>query len=382
MRLKSYYSETVEAAMELARRDLGDEALLVNARPAMPDQLHLGDYEVVFGVSEESAPPMAESGSEIHKAQDEQSLRADSATPLVKRWMPPDHQAEPNTDGRLKEAIPAPDVEAVAVPDEIAPPRIQRERESAGLGDEIADLRRVVAALAARIPAGDAGEGDSRSVNSVPTPRIDPTLGVAGAARKIVALVGPAGVGKTTTLVKLAISQGLAANRSVQLITTDVHRVGAASHLRSIASVLGLACRSAESAEALEQLLEDTPGDLLLIDTLPDLSSVSGLSECIAQHPEIDTHLVLAASMSDVAMAAAEAAFRASKPNKFILTKLDELSQESSFVEQVQRAGSCSGLPLSFFAASPEIPNGLEAATEARLTGSGAAQPIEMRATA
>jgi hypothetical protein len=49
MKLKSYFSASVEAAMELARTELGEEALLVNARPATPETRYLGAYEVVFG---------------------------------------------------------------------------------------------------------------------------------------------------------------------------------------------------------------------------------------------------------------------------------------------------------------------------------------------
>ena len=50
MRLKSYFSGTVEAAMELAHKELGEEALLINARPSTPETRSLGAYEVVFGV--------------------------------------------------------------------------------------------------------------------------------------------------------------------------------------------------------------------------------------------------------------------------------------------------------------------------------------------
>src|ERR1700744_6299366 len=50
MKLKSYFSGTVESAMELARKELGEEALLVNARPATPETRYLGAYEVVFGI--------------------------------------------------------------------------------------------------------------------------------------------------------------------------------------------------------------------------------------------------------------------------------------------------------------------------------------------
>jgi flagellar biosynthesis GTPase FlhF len=57
MRLKSYFSGTVEAAMELARKELGEEALLVNARPATPETRYLGAYEVVFGVPPRQPAP-------------------------------------------------------------------------------------------------------------------------------------------------------------------------------------------------------------------------------------------------------------------------------------------------------------------------------------
>src|SRR5580704_16497010 len=50
MRLKSYFSGTVEAAMELAHKELGEDALLVNARPSTLETRNLGAYEVVFGV--------------------------------------------------------------------------------------------------------------------------------------------------------------------------------------------------------------------------------------------------------------------------------------------------------------------------------------------
>src|ERR1700730_4962333 len=66
MKLKSYFSESVEVGVELARKELGDEAMLVNARPTTPDARHLGAYEIVFGWTPnaasgpvEKAPPPA-----------------------------------------------------------------------------------------------------------------------------------------------------------------------------------------------------------------------------------------------------------------------------------------------------------------------------------
>ena len=63
MRLKSYFSGTVEAAIDLARRELGEDALLVNARPSTPETRSLGAFEVVFGVSDNFRETSAAGGS-------------------------------------------------------------------------------------------------------------------------------------------------------------------------------------------------------------------------------------------------------------------------------------------------------------------------------
>src|SRR5438034_11387009 len=81
-------------------------------------------------------------------------------------------------------------------------------------------------------------------------------------------LVGPPGVGKTTTLVKLAARYGLAANKRAQIISTDVYRIAAADQLRALAAILGIGCDVVETPLALAQALaEHQSKDLILIDT-------------------------------------------------------------------------------------------------------------------
>ncbi len=128
---------------------------------------------------------------------------------------------------------------------------------------------------------------------------VDATLGRAGASRKVVALVGPPGVGKTTTLIKLAARYGLASRKPAHIISTDVYRIAAADQLRSLASILGIGCDVVETPVALAQALEEHRSkDLVFIDT-PGLANGemedgADLARLIATHPEIDTHLVLA----------------------------------------------------------------------------------------
>jgi len=56
MRIKSYFAGTVEAALELAKRELGGEAMILNSRPAPPESRHLGEYEVIFAAQGEPVP--------------------------------------------------------------------------------------------------------------------------------------------------------------------------------------------------------------------------------------------------------------------------------------------------------------------------------------
>src|SRR5208337_4770648 len=90
--------------------------------------------------------------------------------------------------------------------------------------------------------------------------QVQPVLGRGEANPRIVALVGPPGCGKTTTLVKLAVNYGLAARRPVMLLSMDTYRVAAAEQLRSYAAILGVGFQVVETVAALAQNLEENRG--------------------------------------------------------------------------------------------------------------------------
>ena len=287
--------------MELARKELGDEALLINARPATPETRYLGAYEVVFGLLPVQPDPVV-----VPTANDDQ-FRAELA--------------------EMRRQI---DRLTLSPADRQAPP-----------------LPPIALAL--------------RKAN--PGFRVDATLG------RVVALVGPPGVGKTTTLIKLAARYGLARRKSTQLLTADVSRIAAADQLRTFAAILGIPCEVGDTPLVLDQLLEERRvKDLVLIDTpgfsFREMSDASELAGFLASHGQVETHLVLAASMKLSDMSRVADSYAIFRPSKLIFTRVDETARYGALIKEAARLD----LPVSFLCTGQQIPEDLEEATVDRLT--------------
>src|SRR5579871_4817846 len=202
---------------------------------------------------------------------------------------------------------------------------------------------------------------------------VDPSLGRNGAYASggcaIVALVGPPGVGKTTTLVKLAARYGLTSPKPAYIISTDVYRIAAADQLRSLASILGIGCDVVETPLALIQAIEEHRSKgLILIDT-PGLSpsemeDAGDLAQRIAHHPEIDTHLVLSASMKPSDMTRIADGYAIFAPKKLLFTRIDETERYGALLSEAARRA----LPISFLSNGQRIPDDLEPAAKEQLS--------------
>ncbi len=327
MKLKSYFSGTVEAAVELARKELGEDALLVNARPATPETRHLGAYEIVF-----SAPETAS---------------ALSATPPAS-----DRLSQDVADMRREIELLTKCLGGARLLSRTADPA-QSEIYSRLIANELDGL------LAQSVAQGAPLESLFE---------VDPSLGRAAAQRAVIALVGPPGAGKTTTLVKLAARYGLACRKPAHIITADVFRIAAADQLRSLAAILGIGCDVVETPVALAQALEEHRSkEMVFIDTpglaRREMEDGADLARLLAAHPEIDTHLVLPASLKPEDMSRTATRYSVFKPAKLLFTRIDETGRFGALINQAAR----SELPISFLASGQQIPDELEPATKEKI---------------
>ncbi len=193
-----------------------------------------------------------------------------------------------------------------------------------------------------------------------------------------IALVGPTGVGKTTTVAKLAATYKLRQGRSVGLVTSDTYRIAAVEQLRTYASIIGLPLKvvltPAEMAAAVESLRSV---DVVLIDTAGRSQNAEDrlveLEQFLGAARPHETHLVMStASGEDVLVQTAEA-FARVRPNRILLTKLDEAVNfgiVANVLRRLDRAGLAvpgGRLPLSFVTTGQEVPDHIEQGNAERL---------------
>src|SRR3569833_196303 len=189
----------------------------------------------------------------------------------------------------------------------------------------------------------------------------------------VIALVGPTGVGKTTTIAKLAaryaMRQGV---RRIALITTDDYRVGAHEQLRTYGRLLDIPARNASNADELQQQLSDlSDKNLVLIDTAGISQRDIRLSEQLAvlrtTKAKIKVCLVLAANAQSVGMEEAVNAFRKVELDGCIVTKVDE----ACVMGGVLSAALHGGLPLMYFSDGQRVPEDLHLARADKLVNQG-----------
>jgi flagellar biosynthesis protein FlhF len=148
---------------------------------------------------------------------------------------------------------------------------------------------------------------------------------------RIINVVGPTGVGKTTSIAKLATEQILKQKRRVAMITTDVYRIGAVEQLKTYAGILNVPIEVVRSAEELEQALINLKNfDLIYMDTTgrnyKEIKYLESVNEFLKQPIESENYLALSLTTKYEDIQILLERFLDSPVKKIILTKFDETS--------------------------------------------------------
>ena len=393
MNAKTYWAKTMGEALAEVKRDLGRQAVILHTRRVrrggflrvfgrqrlwevtaspnanVPGRSGEGDYvpeprgradegaihelvEAVVGETPATTSP-APDGQEL--AREVNSLRhlleAIAARGVATPVATPSSAADPATGvyGRLHARLIEQDVEA-AIADEL----IRQVQEEFGPSETVDDaavtgrLRSLIARCIVVSPPAPAREG--------------------GGNARVVALIGPTGVGKTTTIAKLAAAAALRQRLKVAMVTMDTYRIAAVEQLRTYAEIIGVPLHAVLTPEELRETIESLRDhDLVLIDTAGrsqnDRVRLSHLGKFVQAARADEVHLVVAATASSRCVRQVMANFAPLGANRVILTKLDEADS----LGVVLNVSAAAGVPLSYVTTGQEVPDDIEAVDANRM---------------
>lgn len=189
-------------------------------------------------------------------------------------------------------------------------------------------------------------------------------------APSVLAIIGATGVGKTTTIAKLAARVALHENRRVELVTLDTYRIAAVEQLKTYAEIIGAGCHVVRSTLELDALLRRLPEDAtVLIDTTGrsphDLADQYELCDYLQRRREIRKCLAIQATTNVQDAVAAIRKFEMYGADCLAITKMDETTRPGAMLELAAEGG----LPLVYFGIGQRVPEDLQIATPENFAG-------------
>ncbi len=208
-----------------------------------------------------------------------------------------------------------------------------------------------------------------RSVTNEALTRVaDPSTQNGMPQKKVVAFFGPAGVGKTTSIAKLAARLALQNKKKVVLMTLDGYRIGAIEQLRSYAGLMGIPFRFVDQVSELSRAIEENmQRDYILIDTAGhgprELGPIRTLASFLTKSGCIERHLVLSAATKPSDMRNAMDRFEICLPDHLLFTKLDETSTPGPILNELVRTQKS----FSYYTNGQKVPDDLHAVPKERI---------------
>jgi flagellar biosynthesis protein FlhF len=358
MKIKRFLAGSMREAIRHVREELGDDAVILSNRRVA------GGLEVVAATDYDAALMQAavrrQDSAEPTEAP-AATAAPDSGSAPVPARLPDDFQQLRREMSRMRQLLeqqsaqPHPLTGAAMSPQRSAALRTLNE-----LGIEPS----LAIAIADSLP----GDADQEKARLLPLGLLARRLPVHPADRilegGIIALVGPTGVGKTTTLAKLAARFAARfGTRDLALLSTDHYRVGAQEQLFTYGRLLGVPVQTVDSAQALrEGLLRFADRKLVLIDTAGmaprDRQLTQQLAELHAAGRPIERWLVLSATTQASDQDEILRCYGPAQPKAAVLTKVDEATRLGGALSTLIRHR----LPLTYVCDGQQVPEDIRIA--------------------
>ncbi|MFN8009161.1 MAG: flagellar biosynthesis protein FlhF [Terriglobia bacterium] len=390
MKVKTYRAATIKQALEQIKRELGPDAFILN-RKEIPGKKVLGffgksHFEITAAVDYSQVKTKVEKnrGMRLADVQDRLELSKEVAIGARQQAPPADElsptpipmtmssearrliheirdlkiliQATP--EGESRPRSPKPSLTGFAQPgqQEIYIDLLSQEVEPE-LAYEL--VKKVVASEKSRLAVDPMDH--YKKIHGYLARRIKVDKQTLMTKRTetpvIFALLGPTGVGKTTTLAKLAAKAVLDGKLKVGLITMDTFRIAAVEQLKTYAEIIGVPTKVVESAREMELAIQAfSDKHVILIDTAGksrrELRNQQELAELMATHSSIRKALVLSATTKLSDLVESMDSYRMFNPNCVIFTKLDETCVYGPMLSALVKGQH----PLAFVTTGQNVP--------------------------
>lgn len=353
------------------RRAAAPRAKALDKTPAAGDLIRRTYAAAKAQMEQSPAPPAVVAtgppGPDPHQlAQEMRSVKRMVSHMIRQQKRQPRSEASGDLPGKLFDRYLALLEQEVA--EELADQIVQQVRQRLSdeqIDDETVCRQAMCQAVAGLLPT-DESAGATR-----PTPDGRP---------RTIALVGPTGVGKTTTIAKLAATFKLKQNKKVGLITLDTYRIAAVDQLRTYAGIIGVPLHVVLSPDELRRTMGQCADcDLVLIDTAGrsqrDDQRLDELASFVGAAQPHEVHLVLSSTCTQAVLMDAVNRFSKIRTDRIIFTKLDEAVTFGVLLNVLSKVNKT----LSYLTTGQEVPHHIEPGRPDRLAalvlGEGAEKP-------
>lgn len=381
MKVKKYTASSMPEAMKQVRAELGSDAVILNSRVIQTGGFmgffKKNSIEVIAAIDPDTEVDSKHAAAEKPQSEafSKQIVKVNENEMVPNQWLKPvpvpkQESGLVNEISQLKDLLRHKGIENdmhVTLPEPISQQLQQLKEQEI----EPAFIKELSAILLERWytsgAAADKEEISKWSEEAISERLSAHSYGGISFKKKFVNVIGPTGVGKTTTLAKIAAECVLKHQKKVAFITTDTYRIAAIEQLKTYAKILDVPIEVCYDMGDFKAATEKFAGcDLVFIDTagrnFRNQKYVADLKNVIDFNNEMETFLVLSLTSKQKDMEEIRNQFSLIRIDKFIFTKLDETSVYGAMMNMTEKFSTGvayltngQDVPDDLINASPEI---------------------------